>query len=296
MPDLASVLPVEGRCFFGGTYSMAECTKFEANNPCVDGDSLDNKSLSASSLDLFKEGSKFGAASTGGKEVASAGMLNFAPDKPFVMAEVTPEQESALKKIGEGQKPQVSLAKAQVSSEQVTTQANSSKISWEDNRTADLLGHDLWLLSGTTAAPSGFAKNVLKELSTMPEAKLNLVADLLEKGPHHAVVKRDQNGKVESISYNNDNAPTLKELFSQGVVPGLAVLPFALGDKAGRVLNRGIGNDVTINFNNGQTTLEARQYWDITGKGYFGGGTHKISSPISRVAETNYRPYWMRDV
>lgn len=275
---------------------MAECTKFEANNPCVDGDSFGDKSLSASSLDLLKEGSKFGAASTGGKEVASAGMLNFAPDNSFVMADVTPEQESALKRIGEGHKPQVSLAKTQVSSEQVTTQATGNKISWEDNRTADLLGHDLWLLSGPTAAPSFFAKNVLKELSTMPEEKLNLVADILEKGPYHAVVKRDQNGKVQSIAYNNETAPTMKELFSHGVVPGLVVLPYALGDKAARALNRGIGNDVTINFNNGQTTLEARQYWDITGKGYFGGGTHKISSPISRVAETNYRPYWMRDV
>jgi|AGTN01.2.fsa_nt_gi hypothetical protein len=268
---------------------MADCIKFEANNQCVN-DSSGDRSLSASSLDLLKEGSKANSAS---RTEVTAGMFNFSPGGPWAMAEVTPEQEEALGKMREGKRPtQVSVAGTQISAE---TEPTGNKVTWEDNRTADLLGHDLWLLAGVTQAPETFAKDVLKELSTMPEEKLNLVADLLEKGPHHAIVKRDQNGKVESIGYNYNNAPTMKELFSYGVVPGLVVLPQALGERAGRALNRGNGNDVTINFYNGQTTLEARQYWDITGKGYFGGGTHKISSAINRVDNNRYKPFWMQN-
>lgn len=166
-------------------------------------------------------------------------------------------------------------------------------VQWEDQRTADSLGHNLWLLAGVTSAPDMFAKDVLKDIATMPEDKLDKVADILEHGPHKAIVKRDASGKLESISYNYDY-PNLKEVWDAGWVPTLIVGPEALTMKAGRALNRGTGNDVTLSFKDGTASVEASQFWDITGKGYWHGGSHRISAPIHRLPESQFKPSWMR--
>jgi len=166
-------------------------------------------------------------------------------------------------------------------------------IEWEDQRTASSIGHNLWLLAGVTSVPDGFARDVLRDIATMPEDKLNKVADILEHGPHKAIVKRDASGKLESISYNYDH-PDLQEVWDAGWIPTLVVGPEALMMKAGRAMNRGSGNDVTLSFKDGTASVEARQFWDITGKGYWHGGSHRISAPVHRLPDSQFKPSWMR--
>lgn len=168
--------------------------------------------------------------------------------------------------------------------------ASTTEPSWEDRRTAALLGNNLWLLAGVTSGPDGFAKEVMTDLTKMPQDKLNLVANLLEKSPYAVQVKRDANGNVESMAYNYDH-PRWED-FKMPLLPFIIVAPQGLGMKLGRALNRGTGNDVTVTFKDGKATLEARQFWDITGRGYFHGGSHKITEPINR--ENGYKPIWLQ--
>lgn len=159
----------------------------------------------------------------------------------------------------------------------------------DDRREASNLAHDMWLLAGITSAPERFASQLLEDFSKMSKTQIDLTAKLLESGPHHAVVKRDAQNNVESIAYNYYDE-SLKNCLEHPL-PGVLFVPEAASRVAGRALNRGFGNDVTVQFKGGNVSLEARQYHDITGKGFFK-GTDKMSVPYKPVIQDSRVPYY----
>lgn len=151
-------------------------------------------------------------------------------------------------------------------------------VSADERRLAGTIGHDLELLSGTTSGPDYFAREVLNHFAGMPREKVNLVAQILQESPYKPIIKRDAHGNVESIAYTrSDNR--ISEGFKVAPIITLTVLPELLTEKAVRAYNRGRGEDVELRFSPGQVSLEARQYSDITGKGYWR-GTNKVSQPV----------------
>lgn len=151
-------------------------------------------------------------------------------------------------------------------------------VSADERRLAGTIGHNLELLSGTTSVPDHFAREVLNHFAGMPRDKVNSIAQILQESPYKSVIKRDAQGNVESIAYTKSD-DRISEAFNRAPILTITALPGLLAIKAVRAYNRGLGEDVELRLIPGQVSLEARQYKDITGKGYWL-GANKVSQPL----------------
>lgn len=159
----------------------------------------------------------------------------------------------------------------------------------DDRREANKLGHNMWLLAGITAEPKRFADEVVSDFSQMSPRQIDLTAKLLEKSPYKAIVERDAENRVKSIAYNY-NPESWKNCLEHPF-PGILFLPDAAAQSARQHLYRGTGSDVTISFRDGKVSLEAKQYHDITGKGFWR-GTDTISTTYQPTLKDSRIPYY----
>jgi len=187
-------------------------------------------------------------------------------------------------------------SKSEIEAGKGTTQSDGSRTAAEGERanvdttdwTAGWIKANMYLLGGGADDPAKLAQGLVEDFAKMPEDKLNAVTELLEK-EYRVKVKRDQDGRVESLSQSQHRwyedgsrlwsryHPTISMLYS--------------GPSLYRNYNRGSGEDVTITLKDGKVDLEARQYWDVTGKGILT-GSNKISAPVSR--DPDYKPAWTK--
>lgn len=159
----------------------------------------------------------------------------------------------------------------------------------DDRREADKIGHNLWLLSGITQEPKRFADQVLTDFSQMSQKQIDLTARLLESGPHQAKVERNPDNSIKSITY--DYEPQAWQRVREKPWPGFLFLPDALGIEARQRVYRGSGHDVTIAFEQGKISLEAKQYHDITGKGFWK-GSDTMSTAYKPTIKDSRVPYY----
>lgn len=159
----------------------------------------------------------------------------------------------------------------------------------DDRRQANKLGHNMWLLAGITSEPKNFATEVVTDFSKMSQTQIDLTAKLLETGPYKAIVERDADKHVTSIAYNYN--PDSWRNCLEHPFPGVLFLPEAGVQSAKQHLLRGRGNDVTVTFKDGKVALEAKQFFDITGKGFWR-GSDTVSTQYKPTIRDNRVPFY----
>lgn len=159
----------------------------------------------------------------------------------------------------------------------------------DDRKQANKIGHNMWLLAGITQDPKRFADDVLTDISNMSQKQIDLTASMLESGPYRAKIQRNADNSIKSIAYNYDQE-SLKECLNHPL-PGLLFVPEALSRTLTHRAYRGTGSDVTISFDKGKVSLEAKQYHDITGKGFWR-GSDTVSTAYKPTIKDSRVPYY----
>lgn len=159
----------------------------------------------------------------------------------------------------------------------------------DDRKEANKIGHNMWLLAGITEDPKRFADDVLTDMSNMSQKQIDLTAKLLESGPYGAKIQRNADNSIKSIAYNY-NPGGLEECLKHPL-PGVLFMPEALGQTLKQRAYRGTGHDVTISFEKGKVSLEAKQYHDITGKGFWR-GSDTVSTAYKPTIKDSRVPYY----
>ncbi|MBP6745712.1 hypothetical protein KA344_10795 [bacterium] len=153
---------------------------------------------------------------------------------------------------------------------------SSTAIPLEEHNTAAHVLHKLELLTGETSSPSMFAQELAEQIAAMPQEKINRLGCIVEQLDRNVEVTRDAERNVISLSENRRTPdllnPEVGFIGQIAYVPGVALIN---GIAAAQHWRRGA--DAQLNIGKDAVTIHARSYFDITGKGYFNGGSDNIT-------------------